>query len=141
MIKLTQTQARAVACKIRERLQKNHENFRDQLEKNFKDSEEYKNKQREVHDFVVYAWQTRLKVGTMLKVSTYYYGSSYLEKEEDVQSAEDCIMRSIVRDYLNKHDTSKCLPTEDKLVTDLIFESLTSEGIEELMNKFIELYS
>ena len=49
-------------------------------------------------------------------------------------------MHCIINKYVQDNDTTKCIPSEESLVTDLIFESLTSDGVEELMNKFIERY-
>ena len=141
MIKLTTTQARAVACKIRERLIEHNNQVRDALRKEYKESDDYKNKRREIHELVVTAWQTHLKTGLDYSVGVTRYGNQWLYAEKDVENAEEHLSEELVNRYVNEKDTTKSVPHEDTLVTDLIFESLTSEGIEELMNKFIELYS
>ena len=141
MIKLTTTQAKAVASKIRERLMEHNNQVRNALRKEYKESDDYKNKQREVHETVITIYQTSLKINLALGicVSGKYY-SGYMYKLEDVKSVEENIMECIVNKYVKDNDTTKRIPSEESLVTDLIFESLTSDGIEELMNKFIEQY-
>ena len=49
-------------------------------------------------------------------------------------------MDKIENDYVSNMYTTPTLPSEETLTQDLIFESLMSEGIEELMDKFIESY-
>lgn len=141
MIKLTTTQAKAVASKIRERLREHNEQVRNTLRKEYKESDDYKNKRKEIHELVVTAWQTHLKTGLDYSIGVTRYGSQWLLNEEDVEKAEEYLSEELVTRYVSKKDTTKLIPSEDKLVTDLIFESLTSEGIEELMNIFIEKYS
>jgi hypothetical protein len=141
MIKLTTTQAKAVACKIRERLMEHNEQVRNALRKEYKESDDYKNKRREIHELVVTAWQTHLKTGLDYGIGISRYGSQWLFNEKDVEKAEEHISEGLVAKYVNEKDTTKLVPDEDTLVTDLIFESLTSEGIEDLMNIFIEKYS
>lgn len=141
MIKLNQIQARAVASKIRERLRERNDQVRDTLRKEFKESDDYKNKRKEIHELVVTAWQTHLKTGLDYSIGVTRYGSQWLRTEEDVENAEENLSNELVTRYVSEKDTTKPVPSEDKLVTDLIFESLTSEGIEELMNIFIEKYS
>ena len=141
MIKLTTTQARAVASKIRERLREHNEQVRDALRKEYKESDDYKNKRREIHELVVTIWQTHLKTGQDYRIGATAYNSQWLLTEKDVENAEEYLSEELVTRYVSKKDTTKPMPSEDKLVTDLIFESLTSEGIEELMNIFIEKYS
>ena len=141
MIKLTTTQAKAVASKIRERLREHNEQVRDALRKEYKESDDYKNKRREIHELVVTIWQTHLKTGQDYRIGATAYNSQWLLTEKDVENAEEYLSEELVTRYVSKKDTTKPMPSEDKLVTDLIFESLTSEGIEELMNIFIEKYS
>ena len=141
MIKLNQIQARAVASKIRERLREHNEQVRDALRKEYKESDDYKNKRREIHELVVTIWQTHLKTGQDYRIGATAYNSQWLLTEKDVENAEEYLSEELVTRYVSKKDTTKPMPSEDKLVTDLIFESLTSEGIEELMNIFIEKYS
>ena len=141
MIKLTTTQARAVASKIRERLREHNNQVRDALRKEFKESDDYKNKRREIHELVVTIWQTHLKTELDYRIGATQYSSQWLRTEEDVKNAEEYLSEELVTRYVNEKDTTKSVPSEDTLVTDLIFESLTSEGIEELMNIFIEKYS
>ena len=141
MIKLTTTQARAVASKIRERLREHNNQVRDALRKEFKESDDYKNKRREIHELVVTIWQTHLKTGLDYRIGATQYSSQWLRTEKDVENTEEYLSEELVTRYVNEKDTSKPVPSEDTLVTDLIFESLTSEGIEELMNIFIEKYS
>ena len=141
MIKLTTTQARAVASKIRERLKEHNNQVRDALRKEFKESDDYKNKRREIHELVVTIWQTHLKTGLDYRIGATQYSSQWLRTEKDVENTEEYLSEELVTRYVNEKDTTKSVPSEDTLVTDLIFESLTSEGIEELMNIFIEKYS
>lgn len=141
MIKLTTTQAKAVASKIRERLREHNDQIRNTLRKEFKESDDYKNKRREIHELVVTAWQTHLKTGLDYSIGVTRYGNQWLFTEEDIEKAEEYLSEELVTRYVSEKDTTKPVPSEDKLVTDLIFESLTSEGIEELMNIFIEKYS
>ena len=141
MIKLTTTQARAVASKIRERLTEHNNQVRDALRKEFKESDDYKNKRREIHELVVTIWQTHLKTGLDYRIGATQYSSQWLRTEKDVENTEEYLSEELVTRYVNEKDTTKSVPSEDTLVTDLIFESLTSEGIEELMNIFIEKYS
>ena len=141
MIKLTTTQARAVASKIRERLREHNNQVRDALRKEFKESDDYKNKRREIHELVVTIWQTHLKTGLDYRIGATQYSSQWLRTEKDVENTEEYLSEELITSYVNEKDTTKSVPSEDTLVTDLIFESLTSEGIEELMNIFIEKYS
>ena len=140
MIKLTTTQARAVASKIRERILDHNAKVRKQLEEDYKNSDDYKNKQREIHEMVVTIWQTQLKVGAHYGITNRSYTTQHMYNEEDIQKTEENLCLDIAKQYVDKHDETKYPPSEDQLVTDLIFESLTSEGIEDLMNKFIEPY-
>ena len=141
MIKLNQTQARAVASKIRERLREHNNQVRNALRKEFKESDDYKNKRREIHELVVTIWQTHLKTGLDYRIGATQYSSQWLRTEKDVENTEEYLSEELVTRYVSEKDTTKSVPSEDTLVTDLIFESLTSEGIEELMNIFIEKYS
>lgn len=141
MIKLTTTQAKAVASKIRERLREHNNQVRDALRKEFKESDDYKNKRREIHELVVTIWQTHLKTGLDYRIGATQYSSQWLRTEKDVKNTEEYLSEELVTRYVSEKDTTKPVPSEDTLVTDLIFESLTSEGIEELMNIFIEKYS
>ena len=141
MIKLTTTQARAVASKIRERLREHNNQVRDALRKEYKESDDYKNKRREIHELVVTIWQTHLKTGLDYRIGATQYSSQWLRTEKDVENTEEYLSEELVTRYVNEKDTTKSVPSEDTLVTDLIFESLTSERIEELMNIFIEKYS
>ena len=141
MIKLTTTQARAVASKIRERLREHNNQVRDALRKEFKESDDYKNKRREIHELVVTIWQTHLKTGLDYRIGATQYSSQWLRTEKDVENTEEYLSEELVTRYVHEKDTTMSVPSEDTLVTDLIFESLTSEGIEELMNIFVEKYS
>ena len=141
MIKLNQTQAKAVASKIRERLREHNNQVREALRKEFKESDDYKNKRREIHELVVTAWQTHLKTGLDYSIGVTRYGNQWLYTEKDIENVEENLSNELVTRYVSEKDTTKPVPSEDTLVTDLIFESLTSEGIEELMNIFIEKYS
>jgi hypothetical protein len=141
MIKLTQTQAKAVAAKIRERLFEHREQVRNSLREQFINSEDYKNKLREAHEVAVVVYQASLKIGTTLGLGVSgRYNVHYIYKEEDIKDIEEVIMDPIIDKYVSEHSDFKSIPSEDKLVTDLIFESLTSEGINDLMNNFIERY-
>ena len=141
MIKLTTTQAKAVASKIRERLREHNEQVRNTLRKEYKESDDYKNKRREIHELVVTIWQTHLKTGLDYSIGVTRYNSRWMLSETDIEDVEKYLSEELVTKYVKEKDTTKSVPNEDALVTDLIFESLTSEGIEELMNIFIEKYS
>ena len=141
MIKLTTTQAKAVAAKIRERLFEYREQVRKDLREQFINSEDYKNKLREAHEVAVTVYQASLKIGTTLGIGVSgRYNTHYIYKEEDIKDIEEIIMNPVIDDYISEHSDFKNIPSEDKLVTDLIFESLTSEGINDLMDNFIERY-
>ena len=133
-------QAKAVASKIRERLIEHSTQVRSALRKEYKESDDYKNKRKEIHELVVTTWQTHLKTGLDYSIGISRYGSQWLYAEEDIEKIEEYLSEALVAKYVNEKDTTKSIPLEDTLVTDLIFESLTSDGIEELMNKFIEQY-
>lgn len=141
MIKLTTTQAKAVASKIRERLMVHNNQVRDALRKEYKESDDYKNKRREIHELVVTIWQTHLKTGLDYSIGVTRYNSRWMLSETDMEDVEKYLSEELVTKYVKEKDTTKSVPNEDALVTDLIFESLTSEGIEELMNIFIKKYS
>ena len=47
---------------------------------------------------------------------------------------------NLIADYIKEQDKTKTPPSEEQLVTDLIFQSLTSDKLEDLMNTFIEPY-
>lgn len=140
MIKLTTTQAKAVASKIRERLIEHNNQVRSALRKEYKESDDYKNKLKEIHELVVTAWQTHLKTGLDYSIGASRYSVQWLYNEKDIEKVEEYLSEALVTRYVNEKDTTKSIPHEDTLVTDLIFESLTSDGVEELMNKFIERY-
>lgn len=134
-------QAKAVASKIRERLIEHNNQVRNALRKEYKESDDYKNKRKEIHELVVTTWQTHLKTGLDYSIGVSRYSSSqWLYAEEDIEKVEEYLSEALVSRYVNEKDTTKSIPHEDTLVTDLIFESLTSDGVEELMNKFIEQY-
>jgi hypothetical protein len=141
MIKLTQTQAKAVAAKIRERLYEHDAQVRKELREQYVNSDDYKSKLREAHETAVIIYQTSLKLGITIGVGiSGRYSTTYMYKDEDIKEVEDKLMAPLIDKYVEEHYDYKGIPHEDQLVTDLIFESLTSEGIEELMNKFIEPY-
>lgn len=140
MIKFTTTQAKAVARKIRERLIEHRTQVREALKEEYENSDDYKNKRREIHELVVTVWQTHLKTGLDYNIGTGRYNSQWLYTEEDIEKAEEVLSKELINKYVSEKDTTKSLPCEDVLITDLIFESLTSEGIEDLMNTFIEKY-
>ena len=141
MIKLTTTQARAVASKIRERLIDHDSQVRKDLREEYMNSDDYKNMLKEAHEVAITMRQASLKLGITMGVGVSgRYSTHYIYEEEDVKKVEENIVSPLVDKYVEEHRNFKGIPSEDKLVTDLIFESLTSEGIEDLMNKFIEQY-
>lgn len=140
MIKFTTTQAKAVARKIRERLIEHRTQVREALKEEYENSDDYKNKRREIHELVVTVWQTHLKTGLDYNIGTGRYNNQLLNTEEDIERAEEVLSKELINKYVSEKDTTKSLPCEDVLITDLIFESLTSERIEDLMNTFIEKY-
>ena len=141
MIKFTTTQAKAVARKIRERLIEHRTQVREALKEEYENSDDYKNKRREIHELVVTIWQTHLKTGLDYNIGTGRYNNQLLNTEEDIEKAEEVLSKELINKYVSEKDTTKSLPCEDVLITDLIFESLTSEGIEDLMNTYIEKYT
>ena len=140
MIKLTTTQAKAVACKIRERVTNLRNEKREQLKQQYRSADEYKAKQREVHEVCITIYQASLKLDLKLGVRISCYCNYEINNEKDVEYAEKHIMDRIEDDYVSNTYITPNLPSEDKLTQELIFESLMSEGIEELINKFIENY-
>lgn len=114
---------------------------RDALRKEYRESDDYKNKRREIHELVVTIWQTHLKTGLDYSIGVTRYNSRWMLSETDMGDVEKYLSEELVTKYVKEKDTTKSVPNEDALVTDLIFESLTSEGIEELMNTFIKKYS
>jgi phosphoribosylamine-glycine ligase len=114
---------------------------RKDLKEQFINSDDYKNKLREAHDTAVTIYQTGLKLGITIGVGVSgRYSTTYMYKDEDIKEVENKLMSPIIDKYIEDNYDYKGIPHEDQLVTDLIFESLTSEGIEDLMNKFIEKY-
>ena len=100
MIKLTTTQARAVASKIRERLTEHNNQVRDALRKEYKESDDYKNKRREIHELVVIAWQTHLKTGLDFGICVSRYNNQWLDAEKDIEyvaSNYKILMEEIVK--------------------------------------------
>ena len=140
MIKLTQTQAKAVACKIRERIIDLQEKKKKEIRDNYVLTDEYKAKQQEIHEVCITIYQASLKLGMNMGVRISYYCSFELSKEEDIEKAEEHLMSKILEDHVNKVYPAPIIPREEDLVTNLIFESLMADGIEQLMNKFIEPY-
>jgi hypothetical protein len=140
MIKLTTTQAKAVACKIRERVQKLRNEKREQLRKEYRETDEYKVKQHEVHEACITVWQASLKLNLKLGIRISCYCGYDMYSEKDVEDAEKHIMAKVEDEYVSKVYDFPSLPTEETLTQDLIFESLMSDGIEVLMDKFIEQY-
>ena len=110
------------------------------MEEDYKNSDDYKNKRREIHEMVVTIWQVQLKVGMHYGITNRHYSSQHMYNEADIEKTEENLANDLIKQYVDDNDKTKYPPSEDNLVTDLIFESLTSEGIEELMNKFIEPY-
>ena len=119
----------------------NNKKVRDDLRKEYRESDDYKNKRREIHELVVIAWQTHLKTDLDFGINVSRYNTQWLYTEKDIEDVEKHLSEELVAKYVREKDTTKPVPNEDALVTDLIFESLTSEGIEELMNIFIKKYS
>ena len=141
MIKLTTTQARAVASKIRERILQHNREVRKQMKDSYINSDDYKNKQREIHEMVMFVYQTQTKIGRKYGLACSSYNYQWMYNEDDIEKVIKRLCEDLVEDYVKEHDQTKNPPSEESLVTDLIFESLTSEGIEEHMNTFIKKYS
>ena len=140
MIKLTQTQAKAVACKIRERIINLQEAKKQKIKSDYVLTDECKAKQHEIHEACVTVYQTSLKVGIKMGMRVSYYCTYDICDEKDIENAEKHFMDKVLEEYVNQVYPAPSIPREDDLVTDLIFESLMAEGIEDLMNKFIEPY-
>ena len=99
MIKLTTTQARAVASKIRERLREHNNQVRDALRKEFKESDDYKNKRREIHELVVTIWQTHLKTGLDYSIGVTRYNSRWMLSETDMEDVEKYLSEEVIDDF------------------------------------------
>ncbi len=140
MIKLNQTQAKAVASKIRERLIEHSTQVRSALRKEYKESDDYKNKQREIREMVITVYQTQTKIGRKYGLACSTYNYQWMYNEDDIEKVVERLCEDLVADYIKEHDKTKNLPSEEQLVTDLIFQSLTSDRLEDLMNTFIEPY-
>lgn len=141
MIKLTTTQARAVASKIREKIQNFNDETRENLKKEFENSEEYQNQLKEVHEMCVTVLQTSLKCNCEFGVLYSRWSYNTITNEEELMTAEKKTMESLTRKYVIEHDKTKQVPDEDSLVTDLIFESLMCEDVQGLIDKFLEKYT
>ena len=140
MIKLTTTQAKAVASKIRERILQHNREVRKQMKDSYINSDDYKNKQREIHEMVMFVYQTQTKVGRKYGLACSSYNYQWMYNEDDIEKVIKRLCEDLVEDYVKEHDQTKNPPSEENLVTDLIFQSLTSDKLEDLMNTFIEPY-
>ena len=85
-------------------------------------------------------YQTQTKVGKKYGFVCSNYNYQWLYSEDDIEKIIERLCEDIVTSYINEHDQTKNPPSEEKLVTDLIFQSLTSDKLEDLMNTFIEPY-
>ena len=111
MIKLTQTQARAVASKIRERLFEHDAQVRKDLREQFINSDDYKNKLREAHDTAVTIYQTGLKLGITIGVGVSgRYSTTYMYKDEDIKEVENKLMSPIIDKYIEDNYDYKGIP-------------------------------
>ena len=93
MIKLTTTQARAVACKIRERVINLRNEKREQLKQQYRSTDEYKAKQREIHEVCITVYQTSLKLDLKLGIRISCYCNYEMDSEKSVEYAEKHINR------------------------------------------------
>ncbi len=112
----------------------------EQLKVKYRETDEYKIMQQEVHEACISVWQASLKLNLRLGIRISCYSGYDMYDEKDVENAEKGIMEKIERDYVAKTYCPVHLPSEETLTQDLIFESLMSDGIETLMNNFIEQY-
>ena len=140
MIKLNQTQAKAVASKIRERILLHNSEVRKQMKDSYINSDDYKNKQKEIREMIMVVYQTQTKIGKKYGFVCSNYNYQWLYSEDDIEKIIERLCEDIVTSYINEHDQTKNPPSEENLVTDLIFQSLTSDKLEDLMNTFIEPY-
>ena len=140
MIKLTTTQAKAVASKIRERILQHNREVRKQIKDAYVNSDDYKSKQREIREMVIVVYQTQTKVGRKYGLACSSYNYQWMYNEDDIEKVIKRLCEDLVEDYVKEHDQTKNPPSEEQLVTDLIFQSLTSDKLEDLMNTFIEPY-
>ena len=140
MIKLNQTQAKAVASKIRERILQHNREVRKQIKDAYVNSDDYKNKQREIREMVIVVYQTQTKVGRKYGLACSTYNYQWMYSEDDIEKVVERLCEDLIADYIKEHDNTKNPPSEEQLVTDLIFQSLTSDKLEDLMNTFIEPY-
>ena len=140
MIKLNQTQAKAVASKIRERILQHNREVRKQMKDDYTNSDDYKNKQREIREMVIVVYQTQTKIGRKYGLACSTYNYQWMYSEDDIEKVVERLCEDLVADYIKEHDKTNNPPSEEQLVTDLIFQSLTSDKLEDLMNTFIEPY-
>ena len=112
----------------------------EQLKAQYRLTDEYKVKQREVHEACISVWQASIKLDLKLGIRISCYCGYDMYNEKDVENAEKNMMEKIEKDYVAKTYCPNHLPSEETLTQDLIFESLMSDGIEVLMNNFIEQY-
>ena len=140
MIKLNQTQAKAVASKIRERILQHNREVRKQMKDAYTNSDDYKNKQREIREMVMFVYQTQTKVGRKYGLACSTYNYQWMYNEDDIEKIVERLCEDLIADYIKGLDKTKTPPSEEQLVTDLIFQSLTSDKLEDLMNTFIEPY-
>ena len=113
---------------------------REQLKAQYRSTDEYKVKQQEVHEACITVYQAELKLNINLSLRISCYCGYELHDEKDVEKAEKGIMAKVEEEYVSNTYITPALPSEEKLTQDLIFESLMSDGIETLMDTFIEKY-
>ena len=89
---------------------------------------------------VITVYQTQTKIGRKYGLACSTYNYQWMYNEDDIEKVVERLCEDLVADYIKEHDNTKNPPSEEQLVTDLIFQSLTSDKLEDLMNTFIEPY-
>ena len=110
------------------------------MKDSYMNSDYYKNKQREIYEMVMFVYQTQTKIGRKYGLACSTYNYQWMYNEDDIKKVVERLCEDLVADYIKEHDETKSPPSEEQLVTDLIFQSLTSDKLEDLMNTFIEPY-
>ena len=137
MIKLTTTQAKAVAVKIRQKISDYNERNRESLKNKFKESKEYEAQRKEVYETLVHVYQTSLKIGETLGIRIPYCYGLDLYKEEEISEYTDRIMNQLTSNYADKNQNKIIVPAVEDIVDDLIFDSLMCDDLQTLMNNYL----
>lgn len=137
MIKLTTTQAKAVAVKIRQKISEYNDSNREALRKKYVESKEYEAQRQEVYKMLTHIYQTSLKLGVTLGIRVPGCYGLDIYKGEEITEYTNRVMREIVNNYLNNTYNKIRVPSIEDIVDDLIFDSLMCDDLQTLMNNYL----